>query len=118
MTFLEEVTSVALITKLRALFVLVILMTPSLVNADQLLLMYNPVVKPSVRELGRQTIKPPVDMSLNENGDLVLRRGDVSLTVAYSPPDEVVEPQERIRIAQRQNCPPLSGISIKVSFLF
>jgi len=117
-TFLEEVSNVALITKLSALMALVLLMTPSLVSADQLLLMYNSVIRPPVLEADRQTIKRPVDMSLNENGDLVIRRGDVSLTVAYSPPDEVIEPQERIRIAQRQNCPSMSGISLKVSFLF
>ena len=93
-------------------------MAPSVTNAEQLLLLYNAGTSLSVPETARQTVKRPADICLNENGDLVIQRGDVSLTMAYSPPDGIIEPQERIRIVQRQNCPSISGISLKVSFLF
>jgi hypothetical protein len=93
-------------------------MAPTVTNAEQLLLLYNAETRLSVPETARQTVKRPTDICLNENGDLVIQRGDVSLTMAYSPPDGIIEPQERIRIAQRQNCPSISGISLKVSFLF
>lgn len=108
-SFLKRLISVAAV----ALF-----MAPSVTNAEQLLLLNNAGASYPVPETARQTVKRPVDICLNENGDLMIQRGDVSLTMAYSPPDGVIEPQERIRIVQRQNCPSISGISLKVSFLF
>lgn len=96
----------------------VIFMAPSIAEAEQLLLLYNAAGYGIVSEIAQQAVKRSADICLNENGDLVIRRGGISLVMAYSPPDEIIEPQERIRIVQRQNCPSISGISLKVSFLF
>ena len=101
-----------------AVLAVALLMAPSITNAESLLLLHDAGGSHPVPEVALQTVKRLVDICLNENGDLVIRRGDVSLTMGYTPPDEVVEPQERIKIVQRQNCPSLSGISVKVSFLF
>ncbi len=93
-------------------------MAPSITNAGSLLLLlhHDVVAPPPVTP--RQTPKRSTDIGLNENGDLVIQQQDVSLTMAYSPPDDIVNPQERIRMIQRQNCPSINGISLKVSFLF
>lgn len=96
----------------------ILFMAPSITKAEQLLLLYNAADYASVPRIAQQAVKQSADISLNENGDLVVRRGGVSLVMAYSPPDEIIEPQERIRVIQRQNCPSMSGISLKVSFLF
>lgn len=93
---------------------LALFMVPSVTNAEPLLLLLNDPVPEAVR----QTVKRPVDICLNENGDLVIRCSNVLMTLAYSPPNGVIEPQERIRIAQRQDNSSISGISLKFSFPF
>ena len=93
-------------------------MVPSASNAELQLVLHNDVGTYPVPEIVRQAVKRPMDVSINENGDLVIRHRDVSLTVAYSPPDEFIEPQERLRIAQRQDCPAISGLSLKIGFPF
>jgi hypothetical protein len=108
-SFIKQLFSVAAV----ALFV-----APSVTNAEQLLLLYNAEVSLFVPEAVRQTVKRPVDICLNENGDLMILRGDVSLTMAYNPPDGVIDPRERSRTVLRQNCPSNSGISLKANFLF
>jgi hypothetical protein len=118
MLVFERKTNGSFFRQLISVVSVALFMAPSVTNAEQLLLLYNAGTSLSVPETARQTVKRPVDICLNENGDLVIQRGDVSLTMAYSPPDGIIEPQERIRIAQRQNCPSISGISLKVSFLF
>ena len=118
MLYFERKTNGPFFKQLISVVAVVLFMAPSVTTAEQLLLLYNAGASLAVPETARQTVKRPGDICLNENGDLVIQRGDVSLTMAYSPPDGVIEPQERIRIAQRQNCPSISGISLKVSFLF
>lgn len=95
-----------------------IFMASSAANAEQLPWSLNAANIHPVPEITLQTVKRTVDVCLNENGDLMVRRGDISLTMAYNPPEEFIEPQERIRIVQRQNCPAIVGISLKVSFMF
>lgn len=106
------------IKQLIPVFAITLIMAPFVSYAEPLLLLHYEVSSYPVPEITRQVVKRPVDFSLNENGDLVIRHRDVSFTMAYSPPDEVIKPQERIRIAQRQDCPSISGISLKISFLF
>lgn len=94
-------------------------LAPSASTAEPLLLLHRVAAETrNVTAPTRQSVRHPVDVGLNDNGDMVIRRKAVALTVAYKPPDEFVEPQERIRIAQRQDSPSISGFSLKVSFLF
>ncbi len=91
---------------------------PSSVNAELLLQLHDAWDTPPVPEVSRQTVKRQADICLNENGDLMIRRSDVSLTMAYNPPNEIIDPKERLRIAQRLDCPIISGISLKLSLPF
>jgi hypothetical protein len=59
-----------------------------------------------------------VKVGINENGDLMIRRSDISLIVAYNPPNDIIDNQDWIKIAQRFNCPAISGISLKLRLLF
>lgn len=63
-------------------------------------------------------VKHQTVVGLNDNGDLVIRRDAVSMTLAYSPPDEPLKSQEYMRLAQRQDLPSISGISIRVAVMF
>lgn len=118
MSYFERKTIGSFLKQLIPVIALVFFIAPSAINAAPLLLLHNAGGNHSVPETAQQAVKGPVDICLNENGDLVIRRSDVSLTMAYSPPNEIIEPQERIRIVQRQDCPSISGISLKISFLF
>jgi len=90
-------------------------MAPPAANAESHLLLHRAGESHLVAEAVRQKVKRPVDICLDKNGDLIIRHSDVSLTLAHTQPDEIIE---RLRIAQRQDFPPLSGISLKISFLF
>jgi|GEM_PF-4636560 len=59
-----------------------------------------------------------LDVAINRNGDLEVRCREVTLTMAYSPPEELQRSQDHIRIAQKQEVPAISGISIRVSMAF
>jgi len=63
-------------------------------------------------------VKHQTVVGLNDNGDLVIRRDAISMTLAYSPPDEPLKSQEYMRLAQRQDVPSISGISIRVAVMF
>ncbi len=93
-------------------------MAPTFSHAETIPLMLNAADRRPVPEIALHTVKRTMDVGLNENGDLMIKRGGVSLIMAYNPPEGYIEPQERIRIAQRQDCPSMSGISLKASFLF
>lgn len=116
MSVFESKTIGSFLKQLFPLVLAVLFMTPSAADAE--LLLHNAAESRPAPEIVLQSVRRGVDFGLNENGDLVIRRGAVSMIMAYSPPDEFVEPQERIRIVQRQDCPAISGISLKVSFSF
>ena len=97
---------------------LTIFWAPLMAFADPFLMLHNEASISPSHETGRQAIKRSVTVGLNDNGDLMIRHSDVSLVMAYNPPNDIISYQERIRIAQRQDCPAISGISLKVSLLF
>ena len=97
---------------------LTIFLAPSMACSDPFLILHKDGIISPARESGKQAIKRSLTVGLNENGDLTVRRSDVSLILAYNPPNDIIDYQERIRIAQRQDCPAISGISFKVSLLF
>lgn len=118
MSDLERKTISPFLKKLISFVMPALLITPSATNAELLLQLHDAWDSHPVPEISRQAVKRPVEVCLNENGDLEIRRSDVLLTMAYTPPNDIIEPQERLRIAQRQDCPSISGISLKVGFRF
>ena len=104
--------------QLITVVILILFTVPSTSHAEPLLLLHTEIDRINAPGNVRQAIKRPVDIFLNKNGDLVVRRRGVSMTMAYSPPNEIIEPQERIRIAQQQDCPSISGVSLKISLMF
>ena len=97
---------------------LAIVWLPAMASADSLLMLHNEKENSPVREIAKQAGKRSVTVGLNENGDLTIRHSDLSLIVAYNPTNDIIDYQERIKIAQRQDCPAISGISLKVSLVF
>ena len=104
----------ARLTQLIPLITLLFLFLPVITCAETFLTLHNSA------EQGpdRQASKRSLTIGLNENGDLMMRHRDASLIVAYNPPNDIIDYQERIRIAQRQDNPVISGISIKITLLF
>lgn len=99
--------------------ILSLFMAPSAANAELILQLHDVWSDSPVPGISRQTVKRSVNFCLDSNGDLMLRHRDISLTIAaYVPPLVSIEPQERLRISQRQDCPAISGISLKVSLQF
>ena len=97
---------------------LVLFMGPSAANSELLLQLHDVWSGTPVPDISRQTVRKPADLFLNSNGGLAIRRRDVSLTMAYAPPKDNIESQERLRIVQQQDCPSIGGISFKLSMQF
>lgn len=97
---------------------ILITLTASNALAEPFLLLYKSGFNIPSSTIAQQKIKQPATVGLNDNGDLVIRKRDVSVTIAYNPPAEIVEPQERIRVAQKQDTPSISGISLRISLFF
>lgn len=109
----------SLLTQFSATIVMLLLVSaPALSWAEPLLLLHSDVQLPPLPAAAVQDAQRSVTVGLNENGDLIVRHRGLSLVVAYNPPNDIIDPMERIRIAQRQECPAISGISLKVSLLF
>ncbi|BCS55717.1 hypothetical protein [Geobacter sp. SVR] len=65
----------------------------------------------------------PVTVGLNGNGDMAVKRGDLSVSMGYCAPEDNLEPKEQkgqVQVAQQfQKEPPsINGISLKLTFLF
>lgn len=118
MSDFESRTIGSFLKRLIPVVALAIFTAPSASYAEPLLLLHNEVWSLPVPEIARKTVKPPLNICLDEKGDLVIRHSDVSLALAYTPSNVVFEPQERLTIAQRMVCPTTGGIFLKVSFLF
>jgi hypothetical protein len=97
---------------------LVLFMGITAANSELLLQLDDDWSGTPVPDVSRQTVRKPADLLLNGNGGLAIRRRDVSLTLAYVPSKESIEPQEQLSIVQRQNFPSISGISFKLSLQF
>jgi len=105
-----------------ASLVLVALFVPQAVRAESLLLLITEDTSKTIswHETIHQNAKQPATVSLNQNGDLMVKYGSMNVVLAYNPPEEPYKPQEPIRIAMAmsQDAPPISGISIRVNFAF
>ena len=71
-------------------------------------------------KLDSQTTKKPVTLGLNDKGDMAISRGDLSVTMAYNAPEDLLIPKERVLVAQapKQETPSINGISLKVTLVF
>jgi len=103
---------------IASIVMLTFYLTPALSYADPFLLLQHDAGRPPAAIAVKDIARPSVTIGLNEHGDLAIRHSDVSLIVAYNPPNNIVDHQERIRIAQRQESPAISGISLTVNLLF
>ncbi|MBV5337976.1 MAG: hypothetical protein J0665_00240 [Deltaproteobacteria bacterium] len=115
----NKYTTGSFLKRLIPVAVLAFFTAPSAANAESLLIRHDAVVGSHPEsEAARYTAKRQVNISINENGDLVIRRSNISLTVASRPPKDFIEPRERFRIVQRLDYPSNSGISLKVCLQF
>jgi len=57
-------------------------------------------------------------ISFNDHGDLKVRYRDVTMAMAYNPPEDIQGSQGRLRTIQKQDIPAISGIIIRVSMGF
>ncbi|OGU00698.1 MAG: hypothetical protein A2079_00490 [Geobacteraceae bacterium GWC2_48_7] len=92
------------------------LLVPAL--AEPLLFLNNRGKEFKIPEVVRLNVKRHPVAGLNDKGDLIIRCGDVSLTVAYNPFTDIIEPQKRTSISQKEDSPSMSGISLRVAFAF
>ncbi len=104
--------------KLIPVVSLALFMAPSAAGAEPHLLLYDAGGSALVPETARQAAKQSVEVCLSKNGDLVIRQRNFSLTMAHTSPGDIIEPQERLRIAQRQVSPFIGGISLTLSMQF
>jgi len=93
-----------------------LLASPAL--AEPLLLLNNGWNYTRRIDLTRLKMKQQDGVCLNENGDLVIRNGDISLTLAYNPVKDMLEPQKGADKTRKEDNSSISGISIKLAFLF
>lgn len=87
------------------------------VLAEPLLFLDNKKKEPMIPEAAKLNVQRPV-AGLNENGDLVIHCGDVSLAIAYNPFTDVMEPQKHSPVSQKQDSLFPGGISLTVAFMF
>jgi hypothetical protein len=75
--------------------------------------------KPDLKDPAKNPEKP-VTIGLNDKGDMAIKRGDLSVIMSYNAPEDMMEPKERMQVAQtlKQEPPSINGISLKLSFVF
>ena len=107
---------------LVAFFVFLSLLTPRPAFAEQTLFLYKDDSPKTIRwhETIHRNSKQAAVVSLNKNGDLMVKYGAVNVVLAYSAPEEPYNKKEvtRLAMAMGQEAPPISGISISVNFTF
>jgi hypothetical protein len=57
-------------------------------------------------------------ITFNQYGDLEVRYRDVTMTMAHNLPEDIQSSLGRLRTAQKQDIPAISGINIRVSIGF
>ncbi len=107
------------------ILVLLHLLIPAVGSAETLKLFYKlaPDCDQDLHPLPRQIAKKePVHhmfLEVNENGDVVMHHANVTITMAYNSPDDVIRSQDRVAMdLQPRDCSMMSGISLKMGFSF
>jgi hypothetical protein len=106
---------------LKRLMIIVVpgfLLSPAACYAESLKLSYALVKENFTSAAVVREVKKPAEqrsfLSMDENGDVVLRSGNISLVVAYNSADDVQRYQDRPRDTQPLERPLMNGISLRL----
>jgi len=95
-----------------------LLLAPVFASADPLYLLRTTKEEPVPYTSLKNAQARSVAVTLNENGDMLIRYRRFDVTLAYNPPEDTLKHTEKTWIAMRQECPVIGGISMKVSYSF
>jgi len=99
-----------------------LLLSPGAVRAEPLKLLYAVDADALKSAAVDKTIKKPVEyqglVSVDENGDVVVRNGNVSMIMAYNSTEDVQRFHDRARGLQPIERPLMNGISLTICCLF
>jgi len=108
--------------RLIAMLALIAFLVPQAVCAEPLLFFFKNDTSKNAHwhDAIHQTAKQSAVLSLNKNGDLVVRCGSINVALAYSQPEDSLKQPEPVRhaVAMNQGPPPISGMSISLNFTF
>ncbi len=95
-----------------------ILLIASAAHADPLFLLHKSVE--SIEPVEIRRVQPPkmVSAGLNNKGLLGFQFGETTLSITYSPDDDFRIQQPNNKLSAHQETPPISGISLALSFSF
>jgi len=105
------------------LFALIVSIVPQTVRAEPVLFLYKNGANKTIEQPDaiHQNAKQTV-ISLNKNGDLMVKYGSVNVILAYSSAEDPLKQPEPVRRAAAMNmnqvAPPISGMSISLNFAF
>jgi hypothetical protein len=108
--------------RLAAMTAIAVFLAPSLIHAESLNLFY--AVDNESILAWTSNISPKKEashrklMEMDENGDFVIRNGNVSLLLAYNTPDDERILADHSRDLKPRECAALNGMSFKVAFTF
>jgi len=107
------------------ILVLLHLLIPAVGSAESLKLFYKlaPGCDLDLHPLPRHNAKNEsvhrMFLEMDENGDVVIRHANVTLTMAYNSRDDVIRSQDRVAMdLQPRDCSMMSGVSFKMGFSF
>lgn len=86
--------------------------------AEPFLYLNNRAREFKIPEVVRLNVKRHPIAGINSNGDFIIRCGDISLTIAYNPFSDRIEPQQRTSVFEKESPTSINGISLKVAFMF
>lgn len=94
------------------------LLTPHTVHADPMVVFYRTLDNVEPIEIRKLQTKPTTLAGMNKKGLFSFRIGETALNISYTPDKcPQLEPSTATILALRET-PPLSGISLTVSFSF
>ena len=108
----------------RSMFIVVLglLLSSGAVYAESLKLLYAVDADALKTAAVAKAIKKPVEyqgvIGVDENGDVVIRSGNVSMIMAYNSTGDVQRFQDRARGLQPMERPLMNGISLTLCCLF
>jgi hypothetical protein len=97
------------------------LLIPSIIQAEPLDLFCiaeNRGPWPGIAQLPKKEVARRMFMEVDENGDFVIRHGNVSLILAYNTPDDDQRLPDYAHELQPRVCAAINGMSVKIGFMF
>lgn len=95
-----------------------ILLTASAAHADPLFLLHKTVEDAEPIEIRRLQPQETMSAGLDKRGFLSFQFGETTLSITYSPDDDFRIQQPNNKLSAHQETPPISGISLALSFSF